>query len=102
MRPEAASTLRPKVKWRLREAVAVCCCALATIVFPIRSAAQDAAAGQSAGDPVPLQRIIIPPSRLPAELERVRQGVLVQMPRDEFEELVRRAGRSPRGPRLAK
>ncbi len=44
-------------------------------------------------DPVPLQRVAIPLSRLPAELEKVRQGTLVQMPRQEFEALVQRAAR---------
>ena len=56
----------------------------------------DPAVGQglSLDDPVPLQRKAIPLSRLPAELERVRQGVLVQMPRNEFEALVQRAARA--------
>jgi hypothetical protein len=44
------------------------------------------------GDPLPLQRVVIPMSRLPAELEK--QKVLVQMPRDEFEALVQRAARA--------
>ncbi len=50
--------------------------------------------GPPLDDPLPLQRVVIPLSRLPAELERVRQGVLVQMPREEFEALVQRAARS--------
>src|SRR5437762_308990 len=36
-------------------------------------------------DPVPIQRVLVPAERLPAEMQRVRQGVLVQIPRDEFE-----------------
>ena len=43
---------------------------------------------------MPLQRIAIPLSRLPTELERVRQGVLVEMPRSEFEALLERAARA--------
>src|SRR5260370_22704368 len=36
-------------------------------------------------DPVPLRRLLISPERLPFELQRARQGALVQMTRDEFE-----------------
>src|SRR5438105_4235660 len=50
--------------------------------------------GPALDDPLPLQRKMVPLSRLPAELERVRQGVLVQMPRNEFEALVQRAARA--------
>ncbi len=42
-------------------------------------------------DPLPLQRVLVSPERLSRELERVRQGVLVQLPRNEFEARVRRA-----------
>src|SRR5947207_9883822 len=42
-------------------------------------------------DPLPLRRVLIPPERVPRELERARQGVLVQMPREEFEARVQRA-----------
>ena len=72
------------------------------------SSAASVCEGQSppANDPVPLQRIAIPPSRLPAELERARPGILVQMPRNDFEALVQRAasaGATPYGPaRLTK
>jgi hypothetical protein len=45
-------------------------------------------------DPLPLRRILIPAARVPAELERMRQGVLVKMPREEFEALVQRAARA--------
>ena len=47
--------------------------------------------GESLPDPVPLRRVLIPAERVPAELERARQGILVQLPRKEFEALVRRA-----------
>ncbi|MFL5340200.1 MAG: hypothetical protein ACJ8F7_08605 [Gemmataceae bacterium] len=40
---------------------------------------------------MPIQRILLPADRLAAEMERVRRNVLAQMPRDEFEALVRRA-----------
>ncbi len=50
--------------------------------------------GPPAGDPFPIQRIVVPPSRLPAELERVRQGTLVQRSREDFEALVRKAARA--------
>ena len=51
----------------------------------------EAAAGPPAPDPLPLRRVIIPADRLPKELERVRQGILVQQPREEFEARVKRA-----------
>src|SRR5438309_2657944 len=41
---------------------------------------------------------MIPSSRLPAELGRVRNGALVQMPREEFEALVERATRQKNAP----
>src|SRR4051812_36910075 len=58
------------------------------------------------GDPLPLRRVLIPPSRVPAELARAKQGVLVKMPRAEFEALVRRAAlsgeRAANPPRLVR
>jgi hypothetical protein len=42
-------------------------------------------------DPLPLLRVLVPPQRVPIEMERARKGVLRQMPRDEFEALVQRA-----------
>jgi hypothetical protein len=44
-----------------------------------------------AGDAPVIRRIVLPADRIPQEMERVRQGVLRQMPREEFEELVRKA-----------
>src|SRR5437016_1996586 len=32
-------------------------------------------------DPLPLRRLLISPERLPSELQRARQGALIQMPR---------------------
>src|SRR5262249_21756248 len=51
----------------------------------------DAAANETTFDPLRIQRILLPADRVPAELKRVKQGTLVQMPRVEFEALVRRA-----------
>src|SRR5579871_2877973 len=45
-------------------------------------------------EPLPLRRVLIPADRVPAELERVRQGVLVKLPRAEFEARVRRAAQA--------
>jgi hypothetical protein len=59
---------------------------LATLIFSLAPALAEAPA-----DPLPLQRIIVPADRIAAELERVRQGVLVQQPRAEFEALVKQA-----------
>jgi hypothetical protein len=42
-------------------------------------------------DPVPIQRILIPPDRVAKELEKVQQGALIMMPRAEFEARLGRA-----------
>ncbi len=42
-------------------------------------------------DPIPLKRVWLTPDRLPQEMDRAKQGVLVKLPRDVFEELVRQA-----------
>jgi hypothetical protein len=47
-----------------------------------------------APDPVPLRRILITPERLPREMERVRQGTLVLLPREEFETRLAEAARA--------
>jgi hypothetical protein len=44
-------------------------------------------------DPVPLRRVLVPPHRVAAELDRVGQGILVQMPRADFEARVQKAAR---------
>src|SRR5438067_4918484 len=46
---------------------------------------------QTTDDPLPLRRVVLPPERVAAELERAGRGALVPLPRDRFEELVRRA-----------
>ena len=47
-----------------------------------------------AEDVVPLRRVLMNPDRLPKEMERLKQGVLVQLPRADFEERLRQAQRS--------
>ena len=42
-------------------------------------------------DPIPLKRVWLTPDRLPQEMDRAKQGVLVELPRDVFEQLVRQA-----------
>jgi hypothetical protein len=54
----------------------------------------EAVADDSVPDPVPVRRVLLPAERLPAEMKRVGQGVLVQLSRAEFEAKVRRAGRA--------
>src|SRR5262249_30801450 len=57
-------------------------------------------------DPLPLRRVYIPVGRIPLERERVRQGALVQLPREEFETKVQKAAKArqaaKKAPRLAK
>ena len=47
-----------------------------------------------AEDVVPLRRVLMNPDRLPKEMERLKQGVLVQLPRAEFEERLHQAQRA--------
>ncbi|HZT81190.1 MAG TPA: hypothetical protein VFA26_13255, partial [Gemmataceae bacterium] len=52
-----------------------------------------------------IRRVVLPKDRLAAELARAKQGVWEQMPRAEFEDLVRRAARAAEAapaPRLVK
>ncbi|HEV3235741.1 MAG TPA: hypothetical protein VGZ25_02055, partial [Gemmataceae bacterium] len=48
-------------------------------------------------DPMPLRRVPLQIDRLPAEMEKVQQGILVEMPRRTFEEKVRLAAKSKNG-----
>ena len=57
-----------------------------TLLPPLRG---DATAAPP--DPVPLRRVWLSPDKSAAEAERAKQGVLVRLPRDEFEDLIRRA-----------
>ncbi len=55
-------------------------------------------------DPLPIRRVVLSPERLQQELKRLRDGVLVQMPRADFEARVQKAARGaarPAVPRLA-
>jgi hypothetical protein len=42
-------------------------------------------------DPIPLRRLLLAPERLPAEMKRMGEGVLVRLGRTDFESLVRKA-----------
>jgi hypothetical protein len=50
--------------------------------------------GADDAEPFPIRRVLLPTERVPAEMERARLGVLKQMPLEDFEALVRSAGRS--------
>jgi hypothetical protein len=50
-----------------------------------------AAADPNEPSPISVRRVLIAPERIAPELERVRQGTLVKMPREEFEARLRRA-----------
>jgi hypothetical protein len=45
----------------------------------------------SAEEPLPIRRVELPPERVAAEMGRVGRGVLTQLPREQFEELVKQA-----------
>src|SRR5438132_8945726 len=69
-------------------AAAFCC--FPSAVSPVPTAFCEPAMGDNQADPLTLRRVLIPPERVPAELERAR-GVLEQRTRAEFEDLVRKA-----------
>lgn len=58
---------------------------LAVLQWPAGDGGRARAADGDTPDLPQVRRIQIPPERLAAELERVKQGVLVQMPRSDFE-----------------
>jgi hypothetical protein len=65
--------------------------------FPVRGDKEEFA------DPLPLRRVLLPAEKLPAELKRLREGVLMRMRRSEFEELLRQAAKAQKqkeAPRL--
>jgi hypothetical protein len=84
------------VRWTQRIGLAV----LAVAVSGLSVAVGEPA---GSGDPLPLRRVLLTSERLPAELKRVRDGVLVQLGRAEFEERLRQAARAVGrvAPRLA-
>lgn len=47
-------------------------------------------------EPVPIRRVLLRPSQLAEELERVRRGILLQFPRSDFQALLRRASAAVR------
>jgi hypothetical protein len=65
-------------------------CGLALAIL----AATAAADNQPLPDPLPLRRVILPPARLAEALRQANNGVLRQMPRREFDALVRDAARA--------
>jgi hypothetical protein len=54
-------------------------------------------AREESSNPFPLRRLLLPAEKVPAQLKRLREGVLVQMPRKEFEALVRQAAKGKSG-----
>jgi hypothetical protein len=57
-----------------------------------------ASAKEEAADPLPLRRVLLSRARLRVQLERLREGVLVRLPRADFEARVRRAANVARIP----
>src|SRR5262249_6902070 len=60
--------------------------------------AADGASSDDKPDPVPIRRVLLPPERLAAEMERAQQGLLVQLSRPDYEARVR----SPAPPDLTR
>ncbi|HLJ98123.1 MAG TPA: hypothetical protein VKU02_33495 [Gemmataceae bacterium] len=72
-------------------AVVLCSAALGSLLGMQPS---PTAPGTPSGDPLPIRRLLISPERLPMELQRARQGTLVQIARDDFEAHVAAAARA--------
>src|SRR5437870_20868 len=73
----------------------------ASLVFLLTWTLTPWAEGQGLNnDPLPLRRVLIPAERVPLELERVRQGVLVQLPLSEFEAQVKKAAQAEKANKL--
>jgi hypothetical protein len=49
---------------------------------------------EDAIDPLPLRRLLVEPKQVPAQLEKVRRGVLTKLSREDFEARVRKAARA--------
>src|SRR5271156_2907215 len=64
------------------------------LLFVAAGAALGWGAKDDLDDPFPLRRILLPVEKLPAALERLGDGVLVRLPRKEFEGLVRQAAKA--------
>src|SRR6266852_3608388 len=96
--------MRIRCQLQPRALLIVTCCTAAVLVLALRPPVKGhpppffyLAAPQKeaeAPDPLPLQRVLVPADQVSAELERARQGALVQLSREEFEERVRRAAQA--------
>ena len=75
---------------------------LIPFVLPLLLVVGPPQAVAAASDPLPIQYVPIKVEQLPAEMERMRQGLLLQLPRAEFDRLLRRAAeaRASNPPRL--
>ncbi|MBL8797835.1 MAG: hypothetical protein JNM56_28315 [Planctomycetia bacterium] len=72
----------------LRRLIAACC--MPVLVGGLLPAVQSQDAVPPV-DPVPIQRVLLSADRLPAELEKAKRGVLIQLPRADFEDRVKKA-----------
>jgi hypothetical protein len=79
---------------RLTALLSAVCCLLAAV--PCGAVATPSAEAAADDDPLPIRRILLRPEQLVEELQRVRRGVLLQMPRSEFDTLTRRASAAVR------
>jgi hypothetical protein len=69
-------------------------CASAFLLLPFVHVLAEGHPPAEEADPIPIERVPLDAERLSSEMERVRRGVLVQLPRAEFEEKVRQAARA--------
>jgi hypothetical protein len=69
-------------------------CALTAVFFLLLHSAVVFSSPDDLPDPFPIQRVLITPEQLPKEMQRVQQGILVQLPRADFEERVHKAAKA--------
>src|SRR5689334_17631331 len=67
------------------------CAALAAAALLFAGSLPSQADDDALADPIAVRRVLIPSERVSAELERVRQGVLQQLSRREFDERMKQA-----------
>lgn len=79
---------------RVRLALFMVCCAALGISVCASEAPAPVEGGVEAAEAVPVKRVFLTPDKVAAELERTKRGVLIQLPRDEFEARLARANQA--------
>src|SRR5947209_8695758 len=84
--PAGGPHRRDKTGGSFENLAVLCGAALGLLLISGMPAAADTE--PATAQPLAIRRVLIPPDRVPAELERARRGTLVPLTRQEFEERV--------------